>query len=364
MIFKAVVLDNSMFFTRGTVRVRIAGFYNKKIVWNLAEDKFPETLTEGDIEGVNTQFSNDYEAQISSAFGGGRNYGSVVIPQINEKGIVAFLNGDKKNPVWLGGLFETFRDDSFNVEYVNFPTDKFVDGENSDGVLNGEGNIGDDVEPQEEKSIIIRTKHTTSNSVEEIEFQQQDTSNIISVGKKRIRVTHFPEGSWEDGEPKNYRDIMVGVDEENEDVIRIIRKDVENDKSVFFEIRDGETNISVMKEGELISDIKLTEEDIELKFKENTVKLNDEGIVFNIEEGEVTVNSEITNVSGNVKIAGAGDSVALYSDLIDIIEKFEEHIHVAPSGPTSAPLEGNKAPLAPGLIGSKRSMQSTNLETD
>ena len=370
MIFKAVVLDNSMFFTRGTVRVRIAGFYNKKIVWNL-EERFPDALTEGDVEGVNTQFSNDYEAQISSAFGGGRNYGSVVVPQINEKGIVAFLNGDKKNPVWLGGLFETFRDDSFNVEYVNFPTDKFVDGENTDGVLNGEGNIGDDVEPQEEKSIIIRTKHTTSNSAEEIDFQQQETSNIITVGKKRIEVTHFPEGSWEDGIPKKFKDFIIGLNKDGEDVISLKSRDDENDNHVDFELTEEHGVLSLVKEGIEIARFSITEGEVSLFNKEGENKLvfaesgdiiisNKEGnnkLVFgNNDEIELENDSGskiIMKANGNIEllannevhILGDDDHLVRYSELKEIIEEFESHIHIAPTGPTSPPLNKSQAPI-------------------
>ena len=459
MIFKAVVLDNSMFFTRGTIRVRIAGFYNKKIVWNL-EEKFPDVLTEGDIEGVNTQFSNDYEAQISSAFGGGRNYGSVVIPQINEKGIVAFLNGDKKNPVWLGGLFETFRDDSFNVEYVNFPTDKFVDGEDIDGVLNGEGNIGDDVEPQEEKSIIIRTKHTTSNSVEEIDFQQQDTSNIITVGKKRIRVTHFPEGSWEEGEPQKYDDFLIGSDEDGEEVIRLDKKDYEKETFATFEIKENiaklfikqkdgdnvkiersftigiddngddvirllnkneEENdfvefelkkeqgvLSLTKGGEEIARLSINEEDITLFNKEGSNKLSfiDDDITISNKEGEnkltfsesgdITISNkegsnkivfgnndeiELENDSGSkiimkangniellanneVHILGDDDHLVRYSELKEIIEEIEDHIHIAPSGPTSGALNKSQAPLVSVTMKPSISMKSQKGKLD
>lgn len=343
MIYKAVVLDNSMLFTRGTIRVRIAGFYNKKIVWNL-EERFPDTLTEGDVEGdVNTQFSNDFEAQLIAPFGGGRNYGALIIPQVNEKGLVTFLGTSKSRPIWLGGLFETKRDENFNVEFVNFPSDKFEDGENTDGVLNDEGNIGDDIELQEEKSIIIRTKHTNTNSAEEIDFQQQETSNIITVGKRRIKATHFPENSWEDGKPQSYKDFIIGLSEDGEEKIKL----------------------SIIKE---------EEEKANLTLKEDEVVLSNQGgsnkVIFS-ENNEIEISNEsgskiIMKSNGNIElipenevhIVGAEDNLVRYSELKEIIEEFQDHIHIAPTGPTSPALASNQAPIVSKVLSPSLDMKS------
>lgn len=369
MLHKAVVIDNSMVFTRGKIRVRIAGMYHRKLEWNL-EERFPDLIEEEETEGSNTQFSTDYEALISSAFGGGRNYGSFVIPQINEKGIVSFLGGSKNNPVWLGGLFEASRDDNFDVEFVNFPSDKFEDGEDTDGVIDGEGNIGDDVEPQEEKSFIIRTKHTTSESQEEIDFQQQKTSNIITAGKKRIRVTHFPEDGWKDGVPKKYKDFLIGLTGEEEDVIRLTSRDEENENYVDFELKEEQGVISLTKEGTEIAQFSINEKEITLFNKEGENKLvfNDDGVEISNKEGanKIIFNDkneiEIANDSGSkivmkkngnielipdneIHILGASDNLVRYSDLKTIIEEFETHIHVSPVGPTSPALTSSNAPI-------------------
>ena len=110
MLYKAVVIDNSMLFTRGTIRVRIAGFHNKTIDWSL-EDNFPDSL---DLEENpnGSRFSNDYEARLTTSFGGGRNYGVLHVPQPNEKGLVAFMGNSFKFPIWMGGLFETTREET------------------------------------------------------------------------------------------------------------------------------------------------------------------------------------------------------------------------------------------------------------
>jgi len=261
LLYKAVVIDNSMLFTRGTI-------------WDL-EERFPEVLTEGDLpeEAGSSQFSNDFEATLMSSFGGGRNYGSLVIPQINEKGIVSFLGGSKTNPIWMGGLFEVTRGENFDIEFVNFPSDKFEDGTHVDGITQGEEtNFGDEIEPPEEKSFIFRTKHTKSDSAEEINFRNQETSNIISLGKRRVRLTHFPEGSWvEDEEAENdneddeefqlrkpfkYKDFLMGLNEDGEQTFRYEDKIVPTPE----EADEGQ--------GDITSRLEINQEKIEL-VKEN-----------------------------------------------------------------------------------------------
>ena len=335
MLYKAIVIDNTNLFTRGTIRVRVPNFYNKKMTWNL-EENFPASIEEGD-EGTDGEFTKDFEAILHSPLGGGRNYGVLQVPQINEKGIVAFLGGGLSKPVWMGSIFEPVRDDSFQMEYVNFPSDKFEDGEDSDGV-NSESNIGDDVEKDLEKSIIIRTKHTTKDSASDIDFQQQKTSNIISIGKRRTRITNFQEEDWNGDSAENYSDIIIGLNDDGEDVIQIERK--KEDKTITF---------------------KISSEGIFASIEEGDFNLITENVNITSEKTFVDGDAEIT---GKVKIAGGGDSVVLHGDLVDIIEKFENHIHVSPAGPTSPPLEVNQAPLAPGIIGKKNSMKSKNLETD
>lgn len=353
MLYKAIVLDNTNLFTRGTIRVRVPNFYNKKMTWNL-EEGFPSAIEEGE-EATDGEFTKDFEAVLHSPLGGGRNYGVLQVPQINEKGIVAFLGGGLSKPVWMGSIFEPVRDDSFQMEYVNFPSDKFEDGEDSDGV-NSESNIGDDVEKDLEKSIIIRTKHTTKDSASDIDFQQQKTSNIITIGKRRTRITNFQEEDWNGDSAENYSDIIIGLNDDGEDVIQIERK--KEDKTITFKI-SSEGIFASIEEG----DFNLITE------SGNFIVSSPDGDV-EVEAKNVNITSEKTfvdgdaEITGKVKIAGGGDSVVLHGDLLDIIEKFENHIHVAPTGPTSPPLESNQAPLAPGIIGKKNSMKSKNLETD
>ena len=401
MIYKAVIVDNSMLFIRGTVRVRIVGFFHANNFLNL-EENFEEEIREEAARAEikkNSQFSNDFEAILTSSIGGGRNYGSLYVPQINEKGVVAFLGSSRKNPVWLGGLFEAKRDDNFQVEYVNFPTDRFIEGENTDGVVSGTGNIGDDIESQEEKSFIIRTKHTSRNSQPEIDFQQQETSNIISVGKKRIRVTHFPEGSWEDGIPKKYNDILIGLTEESENVIKLLNKNEQNDTEFSFEINEDKGIINLLKDGEIKGSFEINEESVTLSNNNNQNKISlsyDSSIeLINVNNSKITIkedeievsnesNSKITakgdeievsndggakiilksngNIElipgGEVHIVGGDDNLVKYSDLKEIIEEFQDHIHIAPTGPTSPALASNQAPIVSKVLSPSLNMKS------
>lgn len=446
MLYKAVVIDNSMIFTRGTIRVRIAGLYNRNIIWDL-QDRFPGTVEEGERED-GTQFSNDFEAKLSSAFGGGRNYGSLVIPQPNEKGLVAFLGNSKKYPVWLGGLFETKRNDDFDVEFVNFPSDNFQEGTNTDGVVGEESLIGDDIEPQEDKSIILRTKHTNINSVEEIDFQEQNTSNIISLGKQRVRLTHFPEDSWvvnedesQEGDDENdpvivkdyfkYKDFLIGKDEEgnetfryedkalptqdeadngqgdinsrleiNQEKIELIKENINeeepkssylliNDQKIelkdFKKVDDKELSSTIVFEGNEFKVSRINEDEeletsLVLNETEGSMTLSKEGeekakmiltetgveiqnntgankIIFNDSDEIIIENDSGSTIkmlsNGNIElmpnnefhVLGDSDNLVRYADLKAVIEAFETHLHVAPSGPTTPPLTSSQAPI-------------------
>lgn len=363
MLYKAVVLDNSMFFTRGTIRIRIAGFYNKEMIWNL-EEKFPDVVEEGNREDA-TQFSNDYEAYVSTGLGGGRNYGILTIPQPNEKGIVAFMGNSKKYPIWLGAIFEPTRNEDFDVEFVNFPSDKFVDGENSDGILaEGESNFAED-EPPEEKNIIIRTKNTSIDAVENIDFQQQDTTNIISVGKRKVRISHFPEGSWEEGEPNKVLDFIIGLNEDSEEVISLAKKKIDKDNGDTYSqlvLKEEEGNLSFYKEGSAQNEIKFDSEQVfitkkneedgistEITMSNESLMLKvigDEEITLILEGDTITVTAPNFHFDGEkFEIAGGSDNVSLYTPLETVLNELLTHQHTAPSGPTTPAEKSDKSPL-------------------
>jgi len=340
------VLDNADVFTSGTIRVRIAGFYNRKIIWNL-EEKFPDTIEEGDREDSTSH--NDFEAILSSAFGGGRNYGMFVLPQINEKGIVAFLGNGYSKPVWLGGIFENKRDENFDIEFVNIPSDKLEDGEDTDGVLD-EVNL--DEENPQDISFIIRTKHTTRESADEIDFQKRDTSNLIKVGKKGISVKHFKEDSWNDGEPTDIKSIDI-----NEDGIEIKNENLEDESYSKINFTEDGATIEFKKDDK-ISKIHLTEEGkIEI--------FGDESVSIIIEEDLVTIKSKKLVFDGDeIEAKGAGDHLALFEPIKKILEELLKASVIAPSGPSTPLVDSSFMPLQAKLTSELNNIKSQVFKSD
>jgi len=245
MFLPAIVIDNTRFFETGTIRVRVAHYYNRPMNWDLSTD-FPLSIQEGiktevidDEEVEITSHTEDFEALIFAPLGGGRNYGVLNLPQINEKGFITFISGNERRPLWVGSFFEPFRDATLNVLRTNIPSDKVDmegDGENIEADLPNEkgkvtieqgldGSIAqtqnmDVVTPEEEdgrptelqqalgKNIIVRTKTTryerdedgkpvdvNGNEIKEgkeLDWQRVNTTNLISIGEDSIRIRHYP----------------------------------------------------------------------------------------------------------------------------------------------------------------------------
>ena len=310
MIFKAVVIDNREFFNKGTITVRIAGHFFRHIEWDLSND-FPDFIDEARDNNAQ-EFTNDYEAMLTGGIGGGRNYGSVFIPQINEKGIVAFLGGGKTKPIWLGGIFEPVRDDSFNIELVNLPSDK-LDSED-DAVIDGQSNL--EADPLE-INYILRTKNTNRDNAAGLNWEEVPTTNIISIGKRGMRASHLQE------DKEKTIDIL-------DDRISIVMRNGDTERII--EIDDETGKIKIITEGD--------------------IEVEGDNIAFKA-ENKITLKSE-------------DHSAVRYDKLIEIIERFEDHSHISyGGGPTGPPVESAGAPLiSTVLISDKRDLESPNIKLE
>jgi len=84
------------------------------------------------------------------------------------------------------------------------------------------------------------------------------------------------------------------------------------------------------------------------------------GESFDIESsGNININPD-----GEIKINGDGSKyVVLYDYLKSIVEKLEKHIHIAPTGPTTSPLENNMTPIQASIAKDKIDMKSDKLRT-
>ena len=102
-LYKAIVTDVSCFEQTGKIRTRISAFQGGGV---------PKDLVDGyDSDAYADVSSRDMLTEIFMPFGGGYNYGMFKLPQINSVGYVAFVDGSRSTPVWMGStanlLFNT-----------------------------------------------------------------------------------------------------------------------------------------------------------------------------------------------------------------------------------------------------------------
>ena len=346
MILPALVIDNSKFFKRGTITVRIADFYFAEMNWDLSSD-YPNSIDAGK-NSDDPDFSYDFEAMLFAPLGGGRNYGALFLPQINEKGLVMFLRGNQKYPIWMGSYFEPTFDEQYSITHVNVPSDNpDNEGEDSDGSISESQNMdADSDEDALGKNVVIRTKTTQYGSADDVNFQKTSTSNIISIGNKQFRIRHYDDDGWNNTTAKKWQEIIIEKDSDNSDK-ETLKATVVNDtdsKIGKIDITEDTIKISV--------DINGTESYIELNSNnEITIKADGQKVIFDSAISEI-------NFMGNA------DNLVTYNDLEEIINGVLDHIHIAPTGPTGPPMDSTMAPLKPQLISAKMNMKADDLKLE
>jgi len=295
MIYKAVVLDNSNFFKTGTVRVRIAGYFHRRFSWNLEED-FPASIEEGENDDGTHE---DFDAILFSPLGGGRNYGALFLPQINENGVVAFLGDNKKRPVWMGSIFEPKYDDNYKVEYTNIPSDDPTkEGSDSDGSVGEQQNMdADSLEDALKKNIVIRLKNTSRD--DGVDWQEKPTTNIISIGEKEARLTHFSDdGGYNGTTPDKWQEIILAKNEDDDDSVTVQVKNESGSKSAVIELSEETLKVSIDGDG------------------------------------------------ATIQFIGDDDNLVRHADLAEFLDIFLEHQHISPNGPTTELIDGTMKPIA------------------
>lgn len=329
MPYSAIVLDNSNFFTTGTITVRVAKYYNAPFVWDLAEDTaiFDEfkKIRDGQKKdkGGNIVHLGDFDnCLVSSPLGGGRNYGLFMLPQVNAVGRVSFLDETFSQPLWEGSFWRPIRnsEDFSKIEFVNIPNDQPAEeGEETDGAKKGSNLEGD------EGTIILRTKSTTED---EHNWQEASTENLIVLDGNRLKIIHFLE--WEETTPKKWQEITI----ENGEVNIVVQNDTDNKIATL-----------KMKEDELLHE------------------LDDGGEKTSLKLSTSDPSFEFTGPN-TIKFLGDADYLAKYTDLVDILERLSEHQHTCPiTGLTIDVLDGG-APMSSTINNPKNSMKAERITTE
>jgi hypothetical protein len=273
-IYQAIVTDNSTFYTTGKIRVRIQKFYNEDLSWDISKNY--------DDVKYNIGLTEDLEAFVHTPLGGGNNYGFFALPQVNSVGIIQFLNGNYKNPIWMGSFFRPEFDSKNNVTRVNIPNDQpLYEGLGSDGIATGSSGFAEKKTKGGPGSIVLRTK-TTSGPGEEkepknMDFNRKRTENLVVLSEEEIKIMHF--SSWEDtgsgenlgntADLKQFEEITVGtmkeygatgevIDQYPQIDIKVTDNNNDDDKKKTLGIKINPDEVSfevISKENETISKI-------------------------------------------------------------------------------------------------------------
>lgn len=365
MIFEALVIDTDTFYEDGTIKVRIPETYFKKMSWDLSENF--EFIKDG-------KGNYDLNAYVYSPYGGGSNFGTVFIPQVNQRGLVVSMDNQLRKLIWLGSFFQPTRGEDWVSEKVNFPTDDInKEGEEGYGSLNGEQNLlAENLEEAKEKNFIARFKTTDKSSAESLDWEERPTSNIISIGDNAFFVKHFSKGDgWEDKKPQKWTSYSMSKNEDGEENLTT---EINNEKDkIYSKVVQQENSfvINMNKEGGENYTFKLSPKDGEMK-----LVINEENEIVIDKDGKLTVNLQkaidltsgediVIKPNGEVKIGENNiGTLAKYEELKKIIDKLEKHIHIAPTGPTMGPLGTNKAPITSSIAQDKSKMETKKIKSE
>ena len=327
-IYQAIVTDNSQFFQTGKIRVRIQSYYNGKLNWDLSQNY--------DQTEFNENLIKDTMALVYTPIGGGNGHGMFALPQVNAVGLVQFMNGNIKQPIWMGSFFRPEYDQDGKLARVNVPNDiPEMEGSGSDGITQGENKLGEKRIEGDFGSVIIRTKTTSGpgkdGKPENMDFNEQRSENLIVFNKDKTNFTHFSK--WDKdatgkAELKQWEEIELGtvkernangdvVDEYPEINIKVSEvKSKTNTKTLSVKINNDKVSLEVI-DGDIITDLGVTGEGVEItstnsKSKSSTsFEQTPEQIVLAGKDTSVTVEKDEVILSSKKKIRLSGKTIQL-----------------------------------------------------
>ena len=334
MFYEAIVIDNTKYFETGTIQVRVAHFYQFRMVWDFSKDLPAMELGKSKNPDTGEETHRDFDARIFAPLGGGNGYGTLFVPQINERGYVFFPEDNYyHDPVWVGSYFKPFLDENEQIASTNIPsnlTDKDAINSLDDHTLNYDTN--------QKTNILIRTKNTEydKSDAEKLDWQKQPTTNIISVSNEGIKARHFPvETGWNKDQANQYTDLNI-TDR------KIELNNVSQDKGKVFTITATDEELKIDKDGKT----KITID----------------------KEGNITVDTPKKVFFKNcdkIEFLGNNRHLIGYEELYDALDTYIcNHIHITPNGPSEGPLDSSMAPLRAVMKSDMIDMKEKNLLTE
>ncbi len=310
MIFEALVINTDRFFERGTITVRMPAFYFRRMQWDLSEN-YPEFMEDNDEKSDGS--TRDFEVFVYSPYGGGSNFGSLCIPQVNQRGIVMAMDNHFKKMIWMGSFFKPEINKNWEVENVNIPSDDMnKEGPSGYGILREGGEtkqnlLAESLSEAKEKNFIARFKTTDRTKKEGLFWEERPTSNIISIGEKESFFIYFVKNSgWEKLVPKKWLSASFSTDPEGEGIFELKAVDIDGEKERSFslkKIEGKESIVQVVKNGEK---------------KETTIKINEDGFILETTDDEGKEVSLHIGMDGNLLLETKKGKIGISTEEGDV----------------------------------------------
>ena len=328
-LFKAIVTDNSNFFSTGKIKVRVHKLHLTNMQWDLSE-KYEQSLFEESL-------TEDLNAYIYTPIGGGSGHGLFTLPQINSVGLIQFLNGNVNHPVWMGSFFEVFKDEQNRTTKVNIPNDILeAEGAGSDGITRGEEGPPEKRTRSDHGALIFRQKKTNKadGNATKMNWDENRTENLFVLNEEGFEYNHITEwenendtfktAKWEyfkmgkkplldvNGEVLMSNGEPVSIDQSLEYKIRQEKKDsiIETGFSSYHDEVEEEVSAKLTtKFNEIENEIIAKEDSVYITSKE----VDDEGAIKKSSNIELTPTS-ITLKMGKMVIIMEGDDLTISNE--------------------------------------------------
>lgn len=180
-VYRAIVTDVSCFEQTGKIKTRISAFNNGSV---------PRDLINGyDSESFSNVITKDILTDIMLPFGGGYDYGMFKLPQVNSVGLVAFIDGSKSFPIWIGSTANSIVDRNNNLIEFDLPSDK----DNGKPAIYSDDSKKTIFNYEDKNSFIIKTKTNTLDNYlnpETMVWSNNPVENSLILNSYKARLYH------------------------------------------------------------------------------------------------------------------------------------------------------------------------------
>lgn len=242
-IYKAIVTDVSCFEQTGKIRTRISAFHGGSVPKNLLDGYDSDTYS--DVS------SRDILTDIMMPFGGGYNYGMFKLPQINSVGLVAFIDGSRSTPVWIGSTANSL----FNME--NSPVEFDIPSDKNNGYPSRYYNETENKSKfnmEDQNAFIINTKKNDLpdfNQPETMNWVKNPVENSLVLSSTKASIYHrIDDDTYQEFSLTNKKD-KDGTDIGSIEMAYVIsddehRKITADDKTITIRNKDTNTEAKIV----------------------------------------------------------------------------------------------------------------------